>query len=55
MKTTKQCANLHIYRTDNQTSAHVRRDISDKMMDVTLMLVSLAGLLCAFSFLITMS
>ena len=31
------------------------QQLRDKMMDVTLMLVSLAGLLCAFSFLITMS
>ena len=54
MKSNKQYAHLHIYRTDNQTSAHVRRVISDKMMDVTLMLVSLAGLLCAITFLMTM-
>lgn len=55
MKANKQYAHLHIYRTANQTGAHVRRVISDKMMDATLMLVSLAGLLCAITFLMTMS
>lgn len=55
MKSNKQYAHLHVYRTVNQTSAHVSRIISDRMMDATVMLVSLAGLLCAITFLITMS
>lgn len=54
MKANKQYTHLHICRSGNQTSAHFRRVISDKIVDATLMLVSLAGLLCAVTFLMTM-
>lgn len=55
MKSTKQYAHLHIYRTANQTSAHAGWMLSDKTVDAALMFVSLAGLFSAFAFLVTMS
>lgn len=53
MKSNKQYAHLHIYRTVNQSSAHIGWILSDKTVDAALMFVSLAGLLCAITFLIT--
>lgn len=54
MKSNKQYAHLHIYRTVNQSSAHVGWILSDKTVDTALMFVSLAGLLSAITFLMTM-
>lgn len=54
MKSNHHYARLHVYRTDTLSSKQFRWVMSDKIVDAALMLVSLAGLLCAITFLITM-